>query len=222
MLLFQIFRWTRFNGFALDQNRIEQKLKYQKPSMEELLYSNATFQDVFVKRNYVKSMEGSILYCAVQCLKMSACDMFDYDYDNEACSMLPHMSLKDESWETFSVKSPDNTALFVLHCSTALENIAVGGDYNTRSTDPGDWMFTGKDLQIWHHGHLENTIQLLSLSQYFLWASPDEIATITTTITEDVLPLGMNNDYLKAFGQVRDLSYYAAHSFSLFLSLIHI
>ena len=94
---------------------------------------------------------------------MSACDMFDYEYDTETCSMLPYMSLKNERWETVTMKTSTKAAVFVLFCSTALENIAVGSDFNARSTEPGNWEFSG---WINKSSNLPEVVEISSVSNF--------------------------------------------------------
>ena len=136
---------------------------------------------------------------------MSACDMFEYKSDKKQCRMFPYLSLKDESWHHFAKSGSRDRSVFVLQCSTALEDLMVGNDFEPGTSQTGKWKFHGDTAEAIQHDYLEESLDLLSSAQYFLRVSSDGITSshmgMETTITEADLPLGMNNNFLGKFLQ---------------------
>ena len=106
-------------------------LQHSKPTLEEILHSDLQPNDIYLERNYLLTMTNKPIHdCSKKCFTMSACDMFEYEFDTKTCKMLPHLSLKDEVWTNFAVSTNDRKfAIFIHQCSTALEDIAIGNDF---------------------------------------------------------------------------------------------
>ena len=159
-----------------------------------------------IKRNDLETVEvKSVHDCSRKCLTMSACDMFEYKSDKKQCRMFPYLSLKDESWHHFAKSGGRDRSIFVLQCSTALEDLMVGNDFEPGTSQKGKWKFHGDTAEAIQHDYLEESLDLLSSAQYFLRVSSDGITNnrmgMETTITEADLPLGMNNNFLGKFPQ---------------------
>ena len=177
--------------------------------MDDLLHSDISpIQDIYQKKNLIEfKSQISAMECARKCFISSACDMFEHTSSNGHCYFFPYLSFKDRFWSTFTEITLKNTAIFILHCSTALENIILGNTFDNKtplnqrlklrgSKDDTYELIKGQKI-------LSNNFLMLSSTNFYV--SPkvkDTLFEIEATVTENDLPLGMDNDYLKAFPQV--------------------
>ena len=202
-----MLRWIKIEGFQLEKDLIEKfKIKF-KPSLEETIHSGLDSHDLHIKRNALEIMEvNSVHDCSRKCLTMSACDMFEYNYDLKQCRMFPYLSLKDESWHHFAKSVSKDKSIFVLQCSTALEDLMVGNDFKPGTSQVGKWKFHADTTEAMQHEYVEESLDLLSSAQYFLRVSSNGIDNsqmgMETAITEADLPLGINNNFLTTFPQI--------------------
>lgn len=65
------------------------------------------------------------------------CDMFEYDPSSpRTCKFLPNTPLKTQPWHKVSQRAmTTDTAVFVLQCSTSVENVLKNNDWFTQTTE---------------------------------------------------------------------------------------
>ena len=201
--IYSISRWIKIEGFKFDDSKLED-LQLGKSSLEEILHSGQERNDLDMRNSLETFDVNSIHDCTRKCLTMSACDMIEHNFDRKHCRMFPYLSLKDELWHSFAKSNPDHY-IFVLQCSTALEDLMIGNDFEPETTQESRWTFDGDTREAIMHEHVEETLDLLSSARYFLRISSQGITSsqmgMKTTISESDLPLGMNNDFLTSFPQ---------------------
>ena len=56
----------------------------------------------------------------------SACDMFEFNKDSATCRFMPHTALKSLSWASYTLSTAptERKSVFVLQCSSVMENLA--------------------------------------------------------------------------------------------------
>ena len=102
-----MYRWIKMEGNKFDNAKLK-ILQHSKPTLEEILHSDFQPDDIYLERNYLLTMTNKPIHdCSKKCFTMSACDMFEYEFDTKTCKMLPHLSLKDEVWTNFAVSTND-------------------------------------------------------------------------------------------------------------------
>lgn len=134
--------------------------------------------------------------------------MFQYSPANplnvSQCVLSPHLRLKSHHWFQYTEKVAEDaprTALYVLECSTALENLLLP---NHPSEKPD---ILSSSCQ--RHGVLSQTENHLNpiyvygsnvIDPWFAFCSaPDGYLSLTFPVLESQLPLGMNMAYITTF-----------------------
>ena len=200
------FRWIKFDGYKFKKTNNNQRTY---PKMDDLLNSDVSpIQDIYQKKNLIKFYSQiSAMECARKCFISSACDMFEHTASNGPCNLFPYLSFKDKSWSTFTEITLKNTAIFILQCSTALENIIVGNTFDNKTPLNQRLKLKGSKDDTYKlmkgQAILSNNYLMLSSTNFHV--SPnvkDTLFEIEAIVTENDLPLGMDNAYLKAFPQV--------------------
>lgn len=188
--------WTVISGFDLIWHPNLKSIIHSIPSLEDITnpYLNLNLHKVHDIRGLTYTIgAANASYCAMNCLLYPGCDMFSIL--NSVCYMLPYISLKEESWTSYAIANPSST-LFVLQCSTIVENILTGSNFETMSTVPGNWTFANSKSIA--YGSTINHLIMTSWSRLFV----QEVSMLRTEITMENFPLGIDENYLTAFTMV--------------------
>ena len=204
-------RWIRLQDLGMVFNDVNAlwyskylRLQHTYPLLSDFLHSGIGGQELYKER--LLWFENTSPYtCSQICLQQSSCDMFYHQSDINKCFLFPHISLKDKTWSqyTFPIDPQWRNFLYILQCSLSTENALLPDPLSTKNFD--NWTFQGQELKADVISSLTNKLQTLNPSVYGIFVQKD--ITMSTTITETSLPLGLDNEFLTAFPQVRICTY---------------
>ena len=204
-------RWIRLQDMALVNSHGDYykylRLQYTYPLLSDFIHSDIGTNQLYKER--LLWFENKTPYaCAQICLRQSSCDMFYHQSDINKCMLFPHISLKDKTWSqsTFAMPPQYRNAIYILQCSLSTEDVLAPDPMTTKSFE--NWTI-GRNQSSKIHRILfpENRLSILSSSNYVM--SGKEGTKMSTTITENSLPLGMDNEFLKSFPQVCVQTYFS-------------
>ena len=199
-------RWIRLQDLGIIYNDVNAqwyskylRLQYTYPLLSDFVHSGIGGTQLYKER--VLWFENTSPYiCSQICLQQSSCDMFYHQSDINRCMLFPHISLKDKTWSQyiFPLDPQWRNFLYILQCSLSTENALLPDSLSNKNFD--NWTFEGKELKAYKIHKLVNKFQTLALSELGVFAKKD--ITFSTTVTENSLSLGLDNEFLTAFPQV--------------------
>lgn len=162
-------------------------------SLEDELTSGIDPKFIKIKNNYVELQSPSVNECARKCFSMSACDMFEFTQINSPrCRMFPHFSLKNYQFNQITNSQPNNT-IYVLQCSTSVENILIDNDLELLPKNGSNWIFDGSNPVLRQYLDIEQFSTVLSQRRYYL--NSDGGTRMTTNLSTKDLPMNISDGF---------------------------
>jgi hypothetical protein len=191
-------RWVRFDQFRFNLSSL-QEIADNIITLDEVILSSLTIEDISNKYRYTNDTQDNMtaMQCANNCISGSGCDMFEFNPRTQSCIWSPHLALKSHPWESFVVKDEqEGSSVFVLQCSTAIENIMV----NDHSMDYDGGQLLTKKADFLTALHVISAIQR---TKYIIYGNCAKLRAIATGILFNIsLPVSMGESYIKAFEPV--------------------